>query len=163
MQANILAPNFTLIAGQHKICQQPGVRNVSKCNCWCVSEHTCDSAGNGGSLEKCRRRWDLVDADYLKYKFMNTWDRAIQHLDKAFGFVSSPHEWVSRKVSSLQLPANLYTNSCMPCSNPSHPSLDSCILHREATGTATGSKGMIMGDRSGERGDRGEAARQSGL
>lgn len=59
------------------------------------------AAGNGGSLDKCRRRWDLADADFLKYKFMNTWDRAMQHLDKAFGFVCSPHEYVSRKVSKL--------------------------------------------------------------
>ncbi|KAK9791176.1 hypothetical protein WJX73_007550 [Symbiochloris irregularis] len=53
--------------------------------------------GNGGSLEKCRRRWDLADAEFLKYRFMNAWDRAMQHLDKAFGFVCSPHEYVSRK------------------------------------------------------------------
>ena len=26
--------------------------------------------GNGGSLDKCRRRWDLADAEFLKYKFM---------------------------------------------------------------------------------------------
>jgi hypothetical protein len=30
----------------------------------------CLSAGNGGSLDKCRRRWDLADAEHLKYKFM---------------------------------------------------------------------------------------------
>ena len=30
----------------------------------------CISAGNGGSLDKCRRRWDLADAENLKYKFM---------------------------------------------------------------------------------------------
>nr|BAF98234.1 starch branching enzyme II [Parachlorella kessleri] len=53
--------------------------------------------GNGGSLEKCRRRWDLADAPFLKYKFMNAYDRAIMHLDKAFGFISAPHNWVSRK------------------------------------------------------------------
>ena len=29
-----------------------------------------NGAGNGGSLDKCRRRWDLADADHLKYKFM---------------------------------------------------------------------------------------------
>lgn len=28
---------------------------------------------------------------------MNAFDRAMQHLDKAFGFVSAPHSWVSRK------------------------------------------------------------------
>ena len=53
--------------------------------------------GNGGSLDKCRRRWDLADAEFLKYKFMAAFDAAIMHLDKAFGFVASPHEWVSRK------------------------------------------------------------------
>ena len=53
--------------------------------------------GNGGSMEKCRRRWDLADAPSLKYKFMNSFDRAIMHLDKAFGFVAAPHNWVSRK------------------------------------------------------------------
>ena len=53
--------------------------------------------GNGGSLEKCRRRWDLADADFLKYKFLYAFDRAMTHLDKAFGFLSAPHTWVSRK------------------------------------------------------------------
>lgn len=53
--------------------------------------------GNGGSLEKCRRRWDICDADSLKYKYMNAFDRAMCHLDKAFGFVAAPHQWVSRK------------------------------------------------------------------
>ncbi|KDD75589.1 hypothetical protein H632_c603p0, partial [Helicosporidium sp. ATCC 50920] len=53
--------------------------------------------GNGGSLDKCRRRWDLADAAFLRYKHMLAFDRAMQHLDKAFGFVGSPHQWVSRK------------------------------------------------------------------
>jgi len=53
--------------------------------------------GNGGSLEKCRRRWDICDAENLKYKYMNAFDRAMCHLDKAFGFVAAPHQWVSRK------------------------------------------------------------------
>lgn len=53
--------------------------------------------GNGGSLEKCRRRWDLADNQTLKYRYLNAFDRAMQHLDKAFGFVNAPHTWVSRK------------------------------------------------------------------
>jgi 1,4-alpha-glucan branching enzyme len=53
--------------------------------------------GNGGSLEKCRRRWDLADAEFLKYKFLAAFDRAMTHLDKAFGFQSSSHQWISRK------------------------------------------------------------------
>ena len=41
--------------------------------------------GNGGSMEKCRRRWDLAEADFLKYKFMYAFDRAMNHLDKVRG------------------------------------------------------------------------------
>ena len=53
--------------------------------------------GNGGSHDKCRRRWDLADADFLKYKYMYAFERAMQHLDKAFGFVTAPHTWISKK------------------------------------------------------------------
>ena len=53
--------------------------------------------GNGGSHDKCRRRWDLADSDALKYKYMNSYDRALMHLDKAFGFVNAPHTYISRK------------------------------------------------------------------
>ena len=59
----------------------------------------CVNAGNGGSLEKCRRRWDLADAEFLKYKFMNAFDRAMNHLDKAYSFSDNAHQYVSRKVS----------------------------------------------------------------
>jgi 1,4-alpha-glucan branching enzyme len=41
--------------------------------------------GNGGSHHLCRRRWDLVDAEFLKYKFLNAFDRAMCHLDKVSG------------------------------------------------------------------------------
>ena len=49
------------------------------------------AAGNGGSLDKCRRRWDLADREDLRYKFMAAFDRAMNHLDKAFGFIGAPH------------------------------------------------------------------------
>jgi 1,4-alpha-glucan branching enzyme len=51
--------------------------------------------GNGGSLEKCRRRWDLAEDEDLRYKFMNAFDRGIMHLDKAFGFINAPHEYTT--------------------------------------------------------------------
>ncbi|MEW5315348.1 MAG: hypothetical protein WDW38_006786 [Sanguina aurantia] len=53
--------------------------------------------GNGGSMEKCRRRWDLAEDEELKFKFMMAYDRAFNHLDKAHGFVSAPHTYISRK------------------------------------------------------------------
>jgi len=52
----------------------------------------CCYLGNGGSLDKCRRRWDICDNDMLRYKHMNAYDRAMIHLDKAFGFLSAPHQ-----------------------------------------------------------------------
>ena len=62
------------------------------------------NAGNGGSLEKCRRRWDLADAEFLKYKFMNAFDRAMNHLDKAYSFSDNEHTYVSRKVRAACFP-----------------------------------------------------------
>ncbi len=55
-------------------------------------------AGNNGSMEKCRRRWDLADAPALRYKFMVAFDRAMNHLDKAFSFSSASHQYISRKA-----------------------------------------------------------------
>lgn len=89
--------------------------------------------GNGGSLEKCRRRWDLCDADFLKYKFLVAFDRAMTHLDKAFGFMSAPHQWVSRKDEADKMvviergdlvmvfnfhPVQSYTDYRVGCNNP---------------------------------------------
>lgn len=89
--------------------------------------------GNGGSYEKCRRRWDLADADFLKYRFMKDFDRAIMHLDKAFGFVNAPHTYVSRKDEGDKLiafergdlvfvfnfhPVNSYNDYRIGCSVP---------------------------------------------
>ncbi|KAG6596555.1 1,4-alpha-glucan-branching enzyme 1, chloroplastic/amyloplastic, partial [Cucurbita argyrosperma subsp. sororia] len=53
--------------------------------------------GNNFSYDKCRRRFDLGDAEYLRYHFMQEFDRAMQHLEEAFGFMTSEHQYVSRK------------------------------------------------------------------
>ncbi|GMP50010.1 hypothetical protein CsSME_00016796 [Camellia sinensis var. sinensis] len=41
--------------------------------------------GNGFSYDKCRRRFDLGDADYLRYHGMQEFDQAMQHLEEAYG------------------------------------------------------------------------------
>ncbi|KAK8495853.1 hypothetical protein V6N13_103341 [Hibiscus sabdariffa] len=51
--------------------------------------------GNGWSYEKCRRQWNLVDTDHLRYKFMNAFDRAMNALDDNFPFLSSTKQIVS--------------------------------------------------------------------
>lgn len=64
--------------------------------------------GNGGSLEKCRRRWDLAENENLKYKFMNSFDRAMNHLDKAFGFTHAEHQFISRQDEGIGSPSFLF-------------------------------------------------------
>lgn len=51
--------------------------------------------GNEWSYEKCRRQWNLVDADHLRYKFMNAFDRAMNELDDKFPFLASTKQIVS--------------------------------------------------------------------
>ncbi|KAM6543540.1 hypothetical protein CsatB_007987 [Cannabis sativa] len=51
--------------------------------------------GNGWSYEKCRRQWNLVDIEHLRYKFMNAFDRAMNSLDDKFAFLSSSKQIVS--------------------------------------------------------------------
>ncbi|KAM7256311.1 hypothetical protein ACFE04_012052 [Oxalis oulophora] len=51
--------------------------------------------GNGWSYEKCRRQWNLVDTDHLRYKFMNAFDRAMNKLDEKFSFLTSTKQIVS--------------------------------------------------------------------
>ncbi|KAL9312514.1 hypothetical protein ACSQ67_017966 [Phaseolus vulgaris] len=51
--------------------------------------------GNGWSYEKCRRQWNLVDTDHLRYKFMNAFDRAMNLLDDKFSFLKSTKQIVS--------------------------------------------------------------------
>ncbi|KAA8528824.1 hypothetical protein F0562_036179 [Nyssa sinensis] len=51
--------------------------------------------GNGWSYENCRRQWDLVDTDHLRYKFMNAFDRSMNALDEKFSFLASTKQMVS--------------------------------------------------------------------
>jgi 1,4-alpha-glucan branching enzyme len=51
--------------------------------------------GNGWSYEKCRRQWNLVDNDHLRYKFMHAFDRAMNKLDEKFSFLASTKQIVS--------------------------------------------------------------------
>ncbi len=43
--------------------------------------------GNGYSYHYCRRQWNLMEADYLKYKGLAEFDRAMQKLDVQYGLL----------------------------------------------------------------------------
>ncbi|KAI7741948.1 hypothetical protein M8C21_024025 [Ambrosia artemisiifolia] len=51
--------------------------------------------GNNWSYDKCRRQWELVDTEHLRYKFMNEFDRAMNLLDEKFSFLASTKQIVS--------------------------------------------------------------------
>ena len=70
------------------------------CGCWVCRE------GNGWSHQYCRRQWSLVDSEHLRYKYMNAWDAAMQHLDRECGFLSSQHLLVSCSNDKEQVPAS---------------------------------------------------------
>ncbi|WZZ92365.1 hypothetical protein YC2023_120944 [Brassica napus] len=53
--------------------------------------------GNNFSYDKCRRRFDLGDADYLRYHGLQEFDRAMQNLEEKYGFMTSEHLFISRK------------------------------------------------------------------
>lgn len=55
----------------------------------------CLRDGNQWSYQYCRRQWSLADTEHLRYKYLQAWDTALQHLDQDFGFLSSSHQNVS--------------------------------------------------------------------
>ncbi|KAL2612944.1 hypothetical protein R1flu_024636 [Riccia fluitans] len=51
--------------------------------------------GNNWSFERCRRRWDLCDAEHLRYKYMNRFDQLMNELDEKFNVLSSRKQYTS--------------------------------------------------------------------
>ena len=47
-----------------------------------------------------RRQWNLVDDVLLRYKFLNNFDRAMQHLEEKFKWLSSSSMYISLKHES---------------------------------------------------------------
>ncbi|PNW82693.1 hypothetical protein CHLRE_06g289850v5 [Chlamydomonas reinhardtii] len=59
--------------------------------------------GNGWSHHYCRRQWSLADTDHLRYKFLQAWDAAMMALDNHYGFLASPHQWVTHMDEPEQI------------------------------------------------------------
>ncbi|TPX77164.1 1,4-alpha-glucan branching enzyme [Chytriomyces confervae] len=53
--------------------------------------------GNGSSFHYARRQYNLIDDKLLRYKYLNEFDRAMQHLDIEFDVISSQDQFVSLK------------------------------------------------------------------
>jgi len=52
---------------------------------------------NGWSHDHCRRRWDLADADHLRYQFFQCFDELMQACENRFKWLSSEHQYVCAK------------------------------------------------------------------
>lgn len=46
--------------------------------------------GNGDSYHHARRQWHLVHDSLLRYRFLNEFDKDMQHLDDQYHWLSSP-------------------------------------------------------------------------
>ncbi|KAF6768272.1 hypothetical protein AHF37_12454 [Paragonimus kellicotti] len=51
-------------------------------------------AGNNSSYHYARRQWNLVDDPMLRYKYLNNWDRAMQHLEERYGWLAAPQAFI---------------------------------------------------------------------
>lgn len=57
-------------------------------------------AGNNNSFHYARRQFNLVDDELLRYKFLNSFDSAMQHLEDQYGWLNSPQAYISLKNES---------------------------------------------------------------
>ena len=63
---------------------------------------------------------------------VQAFDRGMQHLDKAFGFLSSPHEYISRKVPHTRSTVAVHNAVCMFERHMFHPSIATCCQRHAA-------------------------------
>jgi 1,4-alpha-glucan branching enzyme len=53
--------------------------------------------GNNNSFHYARRQWNVADDHLLRYKYLNEFDKAMQHLEEQFHWLSSHQAYVSHK------------------------------------------------------------------
>ncbi|ORY32704.1 glycoside hydrolase, partial [Rhizoclosmatium globosum] len=53
--------------------------------------------GNGSSFHYARRQYNLIDDPLLRYKYLNNFDAAMQHLDSTYSILNAPDQFVSLK------------------------------------------------------------------
>ncbi|EEC04590.1 1,4-alpha-glucan branching enzyme, putative [Ixodes scapularis] len=71
-------------------------------------------AGNDESYHHARRQWHLVEDDLLRYKFLNRFDSALNHLEEQHHWLPSPpHE--DDKVIAFERAGLLFVIGLHPC------------------------------------------------
>ena len=59
--------------------------------------------GNNWSHDYCRRRWDLADADHLRYQHLLKFDKAMLALDNDYPYMGAAHQHVSTADDGRQI------------------------------------------------------------
>ncbi|KAK2165424.1 hypothetical protein LSH36_50g00000 [Paralvinella palmiformis] len=54
--------------------------------------------GNNESYHYARRQYNLADDDMLKYKFLNNFDAAMNHLEEKYGWLAAPQSFTDYKI-----------------------------------------------------------------
>ncbi|CAN8004640.1 unnamed protein product, partial [Ixodes hexagonus] len=76
--------------------------------------------GNNESYHHARRQWHLVEDDLLRYKFLNRFDSALNHLEEQYHWLAAPHAYVSwkhedDKVIAFERAGLLFVIGLHPC------------------------------------------------
>ncbi|CAL1701236.1 unnamed protein product [Somion occarium] len=53
--------------------------------------------GNENSFHYARRQWNVVDDPLLRYRYLNEFDKAMNHLEDKYGWLAAPQAYVSLK------------------------------------------------------------------
>lgn len=53
--------------------------------------------GNNNSFHYARRQWNVVDEPLLRYRYLNAFDAAMNHLEARYGWLAAPQAYVSLK------------------------------------------------------------------
>ncbi|OSX60390.1 glycoside hydrolase family 13 protein [Postia placenta MAD-698-R-SB12] len=53
--------------------------------------------GNGNSFHYARRQWNVVDDPLLRYKYLNEFDKAMNHTEEKYGWLAAEPAYVSLK------------------------------------------------------------------
>lgn len=53
--------------------------------------------GNGNSFHYARRQWNVVDDPLLRYKYLNEFDKAMNHAEEKYGWLAAEPAYVSLK------------------------------------------------------------------
>ncbi|KAG4304681.1 hypothetical protein PORY_002074 [Pneumocystis oryctolagi] len=68
-----------------------------------LKEMNLDIPGNNNSFHYARRLWNLVDDNLLRYKYLNEFDRELQHLEEKYNWLDSPQAYISLKNECISI------------------------------------------------------------